>query len=282
MELGGTFDQQLKLDKDKEEVEKLIASTKKEDAKSAENKDDKTNEMFPGLAGFPGMAGMPANLFGMGGLDPQQFSKEEMEQSTKMFQDMMKEFQGAGSGGPGAEGMSENPFLQGYSQMFQDMQSMNGENAFGSPEVLQKMYEGLADNFSNPAGGGDFMENMLSSFSGFMEENKDNPEFKQVFESLMKDFVSKDNLYPPMKEMQKELPKWLEENQSKISPEDLERYNKQLDQVDVVCKLFEENKEDDPKHAESIVEAINKLQEFGSPPEELIKRLTEQQFPDPQ
>lgn len=55
----------------------------------------------------------------------------------------------------------------------------------------------------------------------------------------MKDIISKDSLYKPMKILKDEFPDWLEKNWDKISTEDLERYNQQLDKVTEVCELFE-------------------------------------------
>ena len=55
----------------------------------------------------------------------------------------------------------------------------------------------------------------------------------------MKYIISKDSLYKPMKILKDEFPDWLEKNWDKISTEDLERYNQQLDKVTEVCELFE-------------------------------------------
>lgn len=49
---------------------------------------------------------------------------------------------------------------------------------------------------------------------------------KSEFENMMKQMVSKESLYGPMKSMVKEFPAYLEEHAEKLSPEDLEWYNK--------------------------------------------------------
>lgn len=48
---------------------------------------------------------------------------------------------------------------------------------------------------------------------------------KTALDSVVKEIISKDSLYEPMKTLKEEYPKWLEENQLKIPIEDLERYN---------------------------------------------------------
>jgi peroxin-19 len=56
---------------------------------------------------------------------------------------------------------------------------------------------------------------------------------------VVKEIISKDSLYQPMKNLKEEYPKWLEENWQTLSDETLEKYNKQLDKVTEICELFE-------------------------------------------
>ena len=62
---------------------------------------------------------------------------------------------------------------------------------------------------------------------------------KGVLDSLVKDVVSKESLYAPMKALTEEFPPWLETNWEKLSQEDLERYNKQMDKAAEICELFD-------------------------------------------
>ena len=57
----------------------------------------------------------------------------------------------------------------------------------------------------------------------------------------MKDIISKDSLYTPMKKLKDEYPTWLENNWDKCSDSDLERYNSQLDKVTEICAAFEKD-----------------------------------------
>ena len=57
---------------------------------------------------------------------------------------------------------------------------------------------------------------------------------------MVKDILSKDSLYLPMRNLRNEFPGWLEKNWESVSSEDLERYNKQLDKVTEICDKFEE------------------------------------------
>ena len=94
------------------------------------------------------------------------------------------------------------------------------------------MFKGL---MSGGAGGGgpggeDGTAEMFKQFTQFLESQGDEKlgggdEFKGLLDSVVKDILSKDSLYKPMKILKDEYPDWLEKNWENISQEDLERYN---------------------------------------------------------
>lgn len=102
------------------------------------------------------------------------------------------------------------------------------------------------------------------------QEGMDN--FKEQFEGMMGAMISKEALYGPMKGMKDEFPKFLEENADKITIEDLERYNNQLDVLEELIKRFDDAG-DEKVPSEEIIEYLNKLQAHGAPPPELLQKL---------
>ena len=64
---------------------------------------------------------------------------------------------------------------------------------------------------------------------------------KTALESVVQEIINKDTLYEPMKTLKDEFPTWLENNWEKIPPEDHERYNKQLEKIEEICKYYEDN-----------------------------------------
>jgi len=62
---------------------------------------------------------------------------------------------------------------------------------------------------------------------------------KEALESVVNEIIKKDTLYEPMKTLKDEYPKWLEDNWNKVSQEDLERYNKQLEKIEEICNHYE-------------------------------------------
>ena len=79
------------------------------------------------------------------------------------------------------------------------------------------------------------MENSESELGG--------DSFKGLLDSVVKDILSKDSLYKPMKLLKDEYPGWLEKNWQTLSHEDLERYNNQLEKISEICETFEKQEE---------------------------------------
>ena len=87
------------------------------------------------------------------------------------------------------------------------------------------------DGGSGAPGSNDGTAEMFKQFSQFLENSEkefggeEGGEFKGLLDSVVKDILSKDSLYKPMKIMKDEYPDWLEKNWEGLSSDDLERYN---------------------------------------------------------
>jgi len=177
--------------------------------------------------------------------------------------------------------MNENqmPDMGDLSKMIDDPEFKDFMNNFTQGLLGSEGGEGAEGFDPSKFGemGGDpekMMETLMKQMSGFMEENEDNPELKNTMESMMNDMLKKDSMYPPMKMLKEELPKFLEENVDNLDPADLERYNNQLDIVEEVCKIYEFEGEE---NNESVTQLLFRLQEFGSPPEALVNKMQQMQ-----
>ena len=119
------------------------------------------------------------------------------------------------------------------------------------------------------------MDEIFKQFSSFLkdQDGEGDDTFKGALDSVVKEIISKDSLYQPMKNLKEEYPGWLENNWQELSDEDLEKYNKQLDKVTEICDLFEKSESDQPK--DEVFELLSQLQELGHPPESLMKLIQE-------
>jgi peroxin-19 len=81
-------------------------------------------------------------------------------------------------------------------------------------------------------------------------------------------------LYEPMKELDDKFPEWLakKEKEGKLAAEDMKRFRNQRGIVQGIVAKFEERgySDDDPQCREFIWERMQRMQNEGSPPEDLI------------
>lgn len=111
---------------------------------------------------------------------------------------------------------------------------------------------------------------------------------ENVMDTMLQQLLSKDVLYEPIKELADQYPQWLAENKSKLSAEDLDRYQKQYSYCSQMVTLFdqmppteaasggsEESKKSEYQQAMmvEVMECMNKMQEYGQPPPGLIDKL---------
>eukprot|EP00216_Chloropicon_sp_CCMP2111_P002789 CAMPEP_0198242446 /NCGR_PEP_ID=MMETSP1446-20131203/16552_1 /TAXON_ID=1461542 ORGANISM="Unidentified sp, Strain CCMP2111" /NCGR_SAMPLE_ID=MMETSP1446 /ASSEMBLY_ACC=CAM_ASM_001112 /LENGTH=233 /DNA_ID=CAMNT_0043925915 /DNA_START=17 /DNA_END=718 /DNA_ORIENTATION=+ len=116
---------------------------------------------------------------------------------------------------------------------------------------------------------GDDADNLLSKlaedFSGM--ENAD--QLQNIVGSVMKQLLSKEVLYDPLKEISAKYPLWLEENKDKVSGEDFRRFSQQHIHIQKLCEVYEAS--DD--NFDEVVQLMQDVQSCGQPPEEIIREL---------
>ncbi|KAG5286648.1 hypothetical protein AALO_G00017260 [Alosa alosa] len=118
---------------------------------------------------------------------------------------------------------------------------------------LAKTLEGLGleDNGEGGGGGGGEDGNILP-----------------IMQSIMQNLLSKEVLYPSLKEITQKYPEWLNSNKESLTPEDFSRYEQQHKIMGDICSQFEKDG-DQESTFENILELMQKLQDLGQPPKEL-------------
>ncbi|KAL0476100.1 Pex19 protein family domain-containing protein [Neurospora intermedia] len=122
-------------------------------------------------------------------------------------------------------------------------------------------------------GSDDFLAELLKQMqSGGLDGEGSEEEFSKMLMGMMEQLTHKDILYEPMKELHEKFPGWLEKNRAATSKEDLERYELQQKLVsEIVAKFEEPNYADTSKeHHEYIVDRMQKMQDAGQPPNDLV------------
>ena len=91
----------------------------------------------------------------------------------------------------------------------------------------------------------------------------------RAMQGMMSTLLSKEVLYPSLKDLCEQYPKWLDSHRDKLPPEEVTRYSKQLDIMISVCKEFEkEGKEEGERvkqaRSQRILELMQQVRKWGS------------------
>ncbi|KAJ1863491.1 Peroxisome chaperone and import receptor [Coemansia sp. RSA 989] len=123
-----------------------------------------------------------------------------------------------------------------------------------------------ADAETNDESGLGMMEELMRQ----LDQAGDDPQLDSLVDDVIGQLMSKDVLQQPLKDLDAEYPKYLEQNKDTLSKADYDRYKQQHDYIRQILALFEKSVDDkDPQ----VVELMQKMQECGQPPNELLKLL---------
>ncbi|XP_049454675.1 peroxisomal biogenesis factor 19 [Epinephelus fuscoguttatus] len=140
---------------------------------------------------------------------------------------------------------------------------------------LKETLRGLAKNADNLQSTGLAGDDLVKALEGLgLEEGgeagSDDGNILPIMQSIMQNLLSKEVLYPSLKEITTKYPEWLDANKPSLSPEDYQRYEQQSKIMGEICKQFEEEGPEDKEGTfESIMDLMQKLQDLGQPPKEL-------------
>ncbi|KAI8973111.1 Pex19 protein family-domain-containing protein [Trametes punicea] len=181
------------------------------------------------------------------------------------------------------EGMNGTVSAEDLSGKGKDAEGASGSGAgLGSTDPFQdsikKMMEKLKESdrkADEATAKGDGLEDIFSRLTGDLESTESEEELKGLLENMMSQLMSKEVLYEPLKELHDKFPSYLEENASKLSEEDKKRYSSQSAVVAQIVATFEDPSytDDDPQKGLKIVELMQEMQGYGSPPAEIMGPL---------
>ncbi|KAG5228926.1 peroxisomal protein [Salix suchowensis] len=101
------------------------------------------------------------------------------------------------------------------------------------------------------------------------EELAGSQDMESIVETMMQQLLSKEILYEPMKEIGERYPKWLEEHKASLNKEDHERYSHQYELINDLNDVYES----DPSNYNKIFDLMQKMQECGQPPNDIVQEL---------
>ncbi|XP_057713696.1 peroxisomal biogenesis factor 19 isoform X2 [Corythoichthys intestinalis] len=171
----------------------------------------------------------------------------------------------------------EEPDLLQHFQKLSEAAGKVGTDTASQQEFtscLKDTLRGLAKNADNLQSSGLAGDDLVKALEGLgLEEggeggSGDDANILPIMQSIMQNLLSKEVLYPSLKEITTKYPEWLEANRSSLSPEDVQRYEQQARIMSEICQRFEKE-EDGDKVFEGIMDLMQQLQDLGQPPKEL-------------
>lgn len=97
---------------------------------------------------------------------------------------------------------------------------------------------------------------------------KINESVPQIFD-LMQNLLSKELLYPALKDLSPKFDEWLKKNKPTLSKDDKKRYEKQKAIINEIIEVFDDESLGNQERFEKNLDLMETMQSLGSPPEEL-------------
>ncbi|KDP39871.1 hypothetical protein JCGZ_03402 [Jatropha curcas] len=126
---------------------------------------------------------------------------------------------------------------------------------------LESVTSPKPDDFGKDA----FLEDWVKQF----EELAGSQDMESIVETMMQQLLSKEILQEPMKEIGARYPKWLEEHKTSLTKDEYERYSHQYELINKLNKVYE----NEPNNFTKIVDLMQKMQECGQPPNDIVQEL---------
>ncbi|XP_057510442.1 peroxisome biogenesis protein 19-1-like isoform X1 [Actinidia eriantha] len=137
-------------------------------------------------------------------------------------------------------------------------------------EQTRETVKGLESMTGLKSGVDDFEKDaMMEDWAKQFEELAGSQDMESIVETMMHQLLSKEILHEPMKEIGERYPKWLEEHKSKLSKDDYKRYSHQYKLIKDLIEVYET----EPGNFNKVVELMQKMQECGQPPNDIVQEL---------
>ncbi|XP_075139356.1 peroxisomal biogenesis factor 19 isoform X2 [Leptodactylus fuscus] len=190
------------------------------------------------------------------------FSSELAAQATEEFEKAMKEL------------AEEEPHLVEQFQKLSEAAGKVGSDESSQQEFtscLKETLTGLAKNANDLQNSSLSEEELTRAMDGLgMEELEGEGNILPFMQNIMQNLLSKEVLYPSLKEITDKFPEWLQAHQETLPPEEYHKYQEQHNLMARICQHFEsEQSGDEAARFEAVMDLMQQLQELGHPPKEL-------------
>lgn len=198
-------------------------------------------------------------------VDPmsEMFAEEFSDEMAKQFQETMKGLLG------NDPKMKEQ--IEKLAEAAEKTEGAQGSEDFA--KTFASTIESMTENLDGLQGDMND-EDLLKAFTSMgMEEEGEG--FMPMMQGMMKTLLSKEILYPSLKELSQKYPKWIEENKNKVEAQQMTKYREHDRIVREICVEFEAEHVSDTEDVkklrfERIVDLMQQMQNMGQPPKEIV------------
>eukprot|EP01041_Mallomonas_annulata_P000380 gene380-693_t len=113
--------------------------------------------------------------------------------------------------------------------------------------------------------GESMMQDMMAQFEALGEKE----DYNEVIDGVMRQLLSRDLMYDPVKQVCDKFPEWLAMHKSNLSGNDYTNYGKQYQIFQKILAVYDTEPENFPR----LMELMFEMQEYGQPPADIIKGL---------
>lgn len=112
-------------------------------------------------------------------------------------------------------------------------------------------------------------ETMMQDMMGQFEALGEKEDYNEVIDGVMRQLLSRDLMYEPIKQVCEKFPEWLALQRRNMSDTDYVNYGRQYQVFQKLLAVYDSEPENFPR----LMELMFEMQEYGQPPAEIIKGL---------
>ncbi|KAJ2576851.1 Peroxisome chaperone and import receptor [Coemansia sp. RSA 1807] len=215
--------------------------------------------------------------------EPSGFEDEFVRQLTQGMEDM---FKNSGSGNDNGESEMRSMLDQLLNQMgtqpttdapapvaAQEAPKPDSANPPSFQDKIKATMDKLKESADHADAAPDTNElSMMEELMRQLDQTGDDPQLDSLVDDVIGQLMSKDVLEQPLKDLNAAYPKYLAANKPTLSADEYERFSQQHKYVKEILELFAQSEGDEVKDPR-VVGLMQKMQDCGQPPNELLKLL---------
>merc|ERR1712226_428137 len=125
----------------------------------------------------------------------------------------------------------------------------------------------------------DMMKQLFEALKSTKNDDIDGCVSTDLIDGIIEQFMSKELMYEPMKQVTNKFPQWLEKHREDLSSKEYADRQEQYACFQCIVKLYEakgekaESANNKKETTQQLIHWMQKVQEFGQPPAEIIQEI---------